>query len=219
MDRSRRLMLILGYVGCGKSSWAIERINAIHKAKPEEKKLILVKSNPKPLENVHTLRSESELLQFCNGGSGICKFYPHWDESRYKEENALGLLASQWKNNIPVFNNGVFFIDDGTGWMTANLKREATDWITNFKNYGVDLFICFHDMNAVPPYIRRNATDVCLFKTGADMDTRYANYAEKYEKYFKKLYDAWKKVEAAPEIPGYIQPHIVFATGVGRRNF
>lgn len=218
-SRSRGLWLILGYTGCGKTGWMIERISAIHRAKPQEKKLILVKSNPKPLEKIYRLKTKEELARFCNGGTGIAKVYPYWDDSRFKEENLLAYLSALQSNGMPRFNNGVFAVDDGTGWMHGNIKREVMDWITNFKNFGVDFFTCFHDMNRVPPYIRSSATDVCLFKTGNDLELRRTQYAEKYEKYFKLLEAAWRKVEKAPNVPGFIQTHVIFETGVGQRSF
>lgn len=218
-SRSRRLWLILGFVGCGKTGWLAQRIKAITARKPGEKILIMVKSNPPALDSVLRLKSLDELKRFCAGGSGVAKFFPFWDDSRYKEENALAFLSEMQGNGMPRFNNGVFIVDDGTGWLHGNIKREVKDWITNYKNFGVDFFVCFHDMNMVPPYIRSMATDVCLFKTGNDMEGRRSNYMEKYEKYFAKLFAAWKKVEAMEQIPGFIKEHICFETGVGVRNF
>lgn len=217
MSRARRLIPIVGEIGSGKTSWALQRLKVMN---PGEKKLIMVKGNPLALASIPRLTTENDLKRFCNGGTGIAQFHPGlWDESRYAEENALALLSSKFRG-MPLFHNGAIFIDDGTGWMTATLKREVTQWIIDFKNNGTDIFIGFHDLRSVPPFIRRNATDFCLFKTGADMARKQRDYSDLYEKYFDKLYEAWKFVESAAEIPdSYIQPHIYFVTGVGRRKF
>lgn len=218
-NRSRRLWLVLGFVGCGKTGWLYQRIRAILARKPSEKILIMVKSNPIALQDVYRLQSLEEVRRFCAGGKGVAKFFPFWDDSRHKEENALAFLSELQPNGLPRFNNGIFIIDDGTGWLHGNVKREVKDWVTNYKNFGVDFFICFHDMNMVPPYVRSMATDVCIFKTGNDLEGRRANYMEKYEKYFSLLYAAWKKVEAMPVQPGYVKEHVIFETGVGVRAF
>lgn len=201
--------LILGKKNQGKSSWFAERCKNVLAQNSKARILIIINNDPPSYDWIPRTDDFGKLAQFCNGGSGILKFYPPDDFSNNPEVDTLVWLSSRLRHAI-------LGLEDVTAWLPPVPPKAAKNWIINHKNFDSHLFATAHSLIDVPSFFRRHTHRIVLFKTEDDLDfdAVRTEYIRKYPSYYSKLYKNWKEVRNALPVKGYIQPHKIFETGV-----
>lgn len=202
-QRDRRSTGIFGIQGQGKSTYLGECIEEILVSRPQEPVVILINNDPPAYAEYPRISTYRELVQVFKTG-GAVKFWPKDDDDKGRKK--MFLFISQY------LRNGTLAIEDATAYLKGNMPHRVNEFFINHKNFGIDLFTTYHNLKP-PPELRQYLTHMVIFKNASNLEPPHqAEYRKKYEKDFDAIYEAWKRVEAAPRQPGFIQYYEVVTT-------
>lgn len=95
-------------------------------------------------------------------------------------------IASDNFNYKKIANKSVVF-EDATAYLSSNLAGKMKEILIFSKQLGSDIFIVFHSINVIPPFMWYLFNAICLFTSSKPRETATN------KEYFDKILKAWAK--------------------------
>lgn len=103
----------------------------------------------------------------------------------------------QGKVPITAIANKKIVFEDATSYVSSNMKNTLKTLIVYSKQIGSDVYIVFHSVNIIPPFLWNLVNYLILFKCAAPRQT--ALNAD----YFPEIHAKWKKLQKAKQYTHY----------------
>lgn len=204
--RNREMVVYIADKGQGKSTLAMIHMKKFL-TKHAEKGLILVNADNPANRPYKWLRTLEDLNGFCKNGKGIVKV--NAVDFNMDEVEMLTYLSTRYRN-------GVLNIEDASAYLGGSLPRSVKNWLTNHKNFGVELQVIYHGLFMLSPLVRSFAHKLMLFRTKENFNKKsQVNRLERaYPSCSDEILAAWKALQKHKPTKEYVQPYVIIDTGI-----
>ncbi len=196
---------IFGGKGQGKSGLVRKLITKCYDMR-SQKVVILNNTNPPAFQDYMLVQSPGALMKRWRG---VVRYH-NPNGCRAGLEDICKLIADGY------ISNGCVVLDDCTKYIDPNVKHHVKEILVDHRMRDLDLMFTTHALRFMPPFCRAMISTITVFKTGETFDRPAEIKALGYPNY-NELFNAWKIIEATPEVKkpkDFIQPFRTIETGV-----